>query len=221
MVAAGLLINQFLNFTDMSTDNTIGGEHIPSQQVGEQMDVVEKRSFDDEVTAIEFFQVAKKRLLDVNNWASLAGNELSSFQLTNSFGNLVERFAQEGDYLKIDIPGPGTSAGQGYDWVLVEAIIEEKEVGMEAIVLTVRPAANPLSNNIDTAHFLTEQATSTFQVKRIGKTIYAEEHGRNEQANTYTSSTVDNMRNMFVGWAASLGLSYPQWKQLVRGLLED
>ena len=73
----------------MSTDNTIGGEHIPSQQVGEQMDVVEKRSFDDEVTAIEFFQVAKKRLLDVNNWASLAGNELSSFQLTNSFGNLV------------------------------------------------------------------------------------------------------------------------------------
>lgn len=205
----------------MNTNRQIGEEHIPPQEIGEQMDVVEKRSFDNEAEAIDFFELAKHRLLNVNHWAALAGSGLSTFQLTNSFGNPVERLAQEGDYFKIDIPGPGTSLGKGYDWVFVEAIIEEREVGMEAVTLRVRPASNPLSNSVDTAHFLAEQATSTFQVKRIGRTIYAEEHGRNEQANTYTKDMVDNVRNMFVGWAASLGLSYPQWKQLVKGLLDN
>ncbi len=203
----------------MGMNEKLGKAHIPPQEIGEKMDVVEKRVFDDEATAIAFFQLVRTRLLDVNRWASLAGTEMSSFQLTNTHGNPVERLAEEGDYLKIDIPGPGTKIGKGYDWVLVEAIIEEQEVGMEAVTLRARPAPNPLSKSNDTAHFLTEQASSTFQVKRIRKNIYAEEHGRNEQANTYTVNTIDNVRNMLVGWAAMVGFSYPQWKSLVTGLL--
>lgn len=195
--------------------------NIPPQKIGEQMDVVEKRSFDDELSAMDFFELVKHRLLDVNRWSALAGTALSNFQLTNNYGNLVDRLVQEGDYLRIDIPGPGSSAGDGYDWVRVETIVEEREPGAETISVTVRPAANPLSNNNDTAHFLTEQATSTFQVKRIGTHIYASEHGRNELANTYNTNTTDNIRNMLVGWAATLGFSYPQWKSLVSGLLKD
>ncbi|MFN0256471.1 hypothetical protein [Pedobacter ureilyticus] len=196
-------------------------KHLPKQEIGEQMDVVEKRTFENEAAAIDFFILAKYRLLNVNQWSLLAGSELSNFQLTNAFGNPIEGLAKEGDYLQIDIPGPGSATGDGYDWVYIESVIEEQEVGMEAVTLRARPASNPLSTNKDTAHFLTEQATSTFQVKRIGKHIYAEEHGRNEQANTYTTSTTDNIRNMLVGWAATLGLSYPQWKSLVKGILAD
>lgn len=204
----------------MDLNENFGQKHIPAQEIGEQMDVVEKRSFDDEADAIDFFEVVRHRLLDINKWSALSGS-LSKFQLTNSFGNLVKRLVQEGDFLKIDIPGPSAGVGEGFDWVLVEAVIEEKEVGMQAVTLRVRPSLNPLSSHNDTAHFLTEQATSTFQVKRIGKHIYAEEHGRNEQTNTYTQSTADNIRNMIVGWASMLGLSYPQWKALVKALISD
>jgi len=198
-----------------------GNEHIPKQEIGEEMDVMEKRSFENKAIAIDFFKTARHRLLDVNRWAKLTGHELSSFQLVSSFGNPVEGLAGNGDYIRIDIPGPGTSVGQGYDWVLIESIVEASEVGMELVSMKVRPTASPLSNNGDTAHFLTEQATSTFQVKRIGQHVLAEEHGRNEQPNTYTMSTTANIRNMLVGWAATLGLSYPQWKSLVKGILAD
>ncbi len=198
-----------------------GREHIPPQVVGEKMDAVEKRSFKEDVEAMGFFELVRYRLLDVNHWSSLAGNGMAKFQLTDSSGNAVERLAQQGDHFKIDIPGPGSIIGNGYDWVEVESIIEERAPEMEMLTLSVRPAANPLSKNGDTAHFLTEQATSTFQVKRIGQDIYAGEHGRNEQANTYTTDAIENIRNMLVGWAATLGFSYPQWKSLVKGLLQD
>jgi len=46
--------------------------------------------------------------LDINHWAALAGNGMSTFQITNAFGNPVERLVQEGDYVKIDIPGLGS-----------------------------------------------------------------------------------------------------------------
>jgi hypothetical protein len=205
----------------MKTADDFGKQYIPKQRLGEYLDVREERTFATEAEAVDFFYVARKRLLDVNHWSSLAGTALSTFKLTNSFGNAVNRYAEVGDYLRIDIPGPGTASGDGYDWVKIEEIAEESEEGMDMISLRARPASNPLSgNNNETAHFLTEQATSTFQIKRIGKHIYAEEHGRNEQANTYTKDTLDNLRNMLVGWAAMMGFSYPQWKALVKGLID-
>lgn len=204
----------------MNTADDFGKKRIPPQQVGEHLDVREERRFDSEEEAIAFFQIAKDRLLSVNRWAEIAGTALSAFRLTNAFGNVVNRWAQVGDYLQIDIPGPGTSLGDGYDWVRIEEVAFESEDGMDMVSMTARPANNPLSGSNETAHFLTEQATSTFQVKRIGKHIYAEEHGRNEQANTYTKSGVDNLRNLFVGWAAMVGFSYPQWKALVKGLID-
>lgn len=205
----------------MKAADDFGKQYIPKQRLGEYLDVKEERTFATETEAVDFFSIARKRLLDVNHWAKLAGTALSSFQLTNAFGNVVDRYAEVGDYLRIDIPGPGTALGKGYDWVKIEEIAEEREAGMDMISLRARPASNPLSaTSNETAHFLTEQATSTFQIKRIGRHIYAEEHGRNEQANTYTASTVDNLRNMLVGWAAMVGFSYPQWKALVKGLID-
>ncbi|MCJ0743693.1 hypothetical protein [Pedobacter montanisoli] len=204
----------------MKTKNDYPDKRIPEQEVGSKVDAVEKLSLADEATAIDFFRVVKERLLSVNKWAEFAGTNMSTFQLTDASGNLVNRAAKEGDYLKIDIPGPGTALGKGYDWVKIEEIKEEGDKDTDILTMRVRPAENPLSRNPETAHFLTEQASSTFQVKRMGKHIYAEEHGRNEQANTYTSDTLDNLRNMVVGWAAMLGFSYPQWKALVKGLVK-
>jgi hypothetical protein len=62
-------------------------------------------------------------------------------------------------------------------------------------------------------------ATSTFQVKRIGNCVSAEEHGRNEVPNLETGHLLDNIRNAIVSAGAKIGFSYPQWKSLVSGLL--
>ena len=196
-----------------------GAAHVPPQQTGSEMNAVEKIELASEAEAVHFFKTVKQRLLDVNRWTEIAGGVMSDFFLTDSEGNLVQRKATGGDHIKIDIPGPGTQTGGGYDWVTIEEIKAQALNDGEVLSMTVRPAANPLTGSEDTAHFLTEEATSTFQVKRLGHAIYAEEHGRNEVPNTKTQSTVDNIRNTLVGWGAKAGFSYPQWKALVKGIL--
>lgn len=197
----------------------IGEEHVPEQYKGSEMNTVEELVCDTEAEAISIFNVVKQRLLDVNNWGEMAELPMSSFRLTDDSGKKITGPAKEGDYFKIDIPGPGTEAGKGFDWVVVESIKAGKDTESEYLSMRVRPMANPSGEASDVAHFLEDGATSTFQVKRMGTTLTAEEHGRNEVPNTDTDKTFDNARNTLVGWSAKLGLSYPQWKSLVRGML--
>ena len=199
--------------------NTPGKANVPVQYTGSTMNAVEQLELSSDAEAVYFFQTVKKRVLDVNRWAEIAGNSMSEFFLTDAVGNPVQRLATGGDHIKIDIPGPGTQVGGGYDWVTIEEIKSEVLDNAEVLSMTARPSPNPLTTEKDTAHFLRDEATSTFQVKRIGKIIYAEEHARNEVANTDTKNTLDNIRNSFVGWAAKIGFSYPQWKALVKGFL--
>lgn len=208
----------------METDrkkNNPGEAQVPAQKIGSEMNVVEKIELASDAEAIHFFQTVKSRMLDVNRWAEFAGSASSDFYLTDTDGVSVDRKARPGDHIKIDIPAPGTKTGSGFDWVSIEDIKNEFLDGAEVLSMTARPTANPLnSEDVNTAHFLKEAATSTFQVKRAGKTIYAEEHGRNEVPNTDTNYGLDNFRNMFVGWGAKIGFSYPQWKALMKGLLD-
>jgi len=193
---------------------------IPEQQTGGKLDTQARAEFTSPEEAKEFYQIAKRRLLHPSNWAEICEVPLSTFTLTDREGNTVDREAWDGDYLKIDIPGPGTHSGDSFDWVRIEKVEEEFALDSEIVSLQARPAANPKSEDTSTAHFFTAMATSTFQVKRIGKTVYAEEHGRNEVPNTDTSHLADNIRNTLIGWTAKIGLSYPQWKSLVKGIAD-
>ena len=193
---------------------------IPEQRQGGQMDTTAKAVFPSVLSAKEFYEIAKTRLLSVSDWAEICKVPVSVFTLTDTAGNEVKRQAMEGDYLKIDIPGPGTNAGDGYDWVRIEKITEETDGNQSLVSLQARPAVNPLAHETEIAHFFKNVATSTFQVRQIGNEVYAEEHGRNEVPNTDSDSITDNLRNRLVGWTAKIGFSYPQWKSLVKGLVE-
>jgi hypothetical protein len=193
---------------------------IPSQEQGSEMDAVEKATFDTPAEASAFYQVAKDRLLNVNRWAEVSALPSSTFRLCDDSGAEVDRLVKDGDYFKIDIPGPGTSSGDGYDWVKVEHLQEEAINGTNVLSIRVRPAANPNSPDQDTAHFFKDSATSTFQVKRINREVFAEVHGRNEQPNTDTGHVTDTIRNTLVGTSAKVGFSFPQWKGLVAGLVK-
>lgn len=193
---------------------------IPKQENGGKVDTSAKAEFTTLESAAAFYDTAKKRLLNVSNWSEICKLPISTFILTDNSGNTIHREASEGDYIKIDIPGPGTHAGDGFDWVRIEKITEEVDKDRATLTLQARPTANPIANEPSIAHFFTAQASSTFQIKRIGLTVFAEEHGRNEVPNTDTSSITDNVRNTLVGWTAKLGFSYPQWTSLVKGITE-
>ena len=192
---------------------------VPEQHEGRKMDTTAQAIFPSIAAARQFYGIAKSRLLNVSNWAEICKVPLSVFTLTDDTGATIRREAKEGDYLKIDIPGPGTDAGNGFDWVRIEKITEESDGTNSLISLQARPAVNPSGDDSAIAHFFTDAATSTFQVKQIGNEVWAEEHGRNEVANLDTAHLLDNIRNAIVSAGAKIGISYPQWKSLVTGLL--
>lgn len=194
---------------------------IPNQHKGGKTDLRFHSRFNTMDDASLFFQTAKTRLLDVSNWHKLCGAAPATFTLCNSNGLKVMRLARENDYFKINIPAPGNVSGGGYDWVQVEKIEEtsDQENNNNFISITVRPSKNPEYPDQDTAHFFSDDATSTFLVKRQGYVVSAEVHGRNETPNTNDTGIVDSIRNAFVAIGAILGFSKPLWQKLVKGLV--
>lgn len=189
---------------------------IPEQVLGSEMNAQSVAEFDTLEDAITFYDIAKNRLRSINTWSELCGSNTTIFKLLDSNGNDPGKF-EKGSLIKIDIPGPGTHLGNGYDWVRIEQIVD---LSKEQICgFRVRPCPNPQKKLEETAHFFTESATSTFLVKREGNKVFAEVHGRNEEPNTHVPDFFDGLRNMAIGYSAKIGFSYPQWKLLVEGIL--
>lgn len=194
---------------------------IPENESGLQTNTESSKDFDDARQAKEFYQTAKNRLLHVNEWQDLAGPATAAFQLTDEKGNDVNRIAQENDHFKIDIPGPGSGVGEGYDWVKVEAIASHEGEAEAFTAITVRPAPNFLSHKKDIAHFFDAEATSSFVVKRDRNKVTAGVYGRNEKPNINSETTTDKIRNAAVAVGAMSGFSKMEWKSLVKGFLKS
>lgn len=195
-------------------------DSIPEQREGTEVNVEEKVTFHEEEEARRFYQQVKSRLLDINHWGDISGPLSSDFRLTDAQGQEINRTPQEGDYFKIDVPAPGLSTGEGFDWVRIEKIVDSAEGVDECISIRVRPTSSPLNNNSDVAHFYTDHATSNFIVKRQKKEVTAGVYGRNETPNIEEAdSLVDKARNAIVGTGGVTIFSEMQWKALVNGLI--
>jgi hypothetical protein len=194
---------------------------VPPQYEGARKDIEQVGVSEDPNDALRLFATARKRLLDINGWDQLCGKLTSTFRLTDENGKPLSRTAQKGDYFKIDLPGPGTMEGQGYDWVCIESIEDFSDPNgtKESIVITVRPAPSPERKGENVAHFFDQRATSSFVVSREGTKVKAAVYGRNELPNTSTTQPVDKVRNAVAAVSAILGFSDIQWKNLVKGLL--
>ena len=193
---------------------------LPGKHNGSHKDIEATTEANNVEEAKSLFIKVKRRLLDVNKWNKLCGKGSAEFTLTDAKGRQVDGPPEVGFHVKIDIPGPGSGTGDGFDWVQVEAIEEgHEEQDREFIVMRVRPSANPYTTDKDVAHFFSDSATSSFLVMRENKTVTAAVLARNEIANTNNTSLIDKLRNAVVGIGAALGLSNPQWKSLVNGLL--
>lgn len=194
---------------------------VPEHQEGKIIDTESSVEFDTEEEAKQFYEQVKEKLVRVNQWDEIAGALSAKFQLVDEQGNEVDRPVRQGDNFKIDIPGPGTQSGEGYDWVKVEEVKEVTEGGIESLGIRVRPCSNPLNEKEDVAHFYSDCSTSNFIVTREGKKVTASVYDRNTKPNNAADSTIDSIRDKIVGTTAVSFFSKIQWKGLVDGLLKN
>jgi hypothetical protein len=198
-------------------------ELIPVNLNGKASDLEFSVSLPTTDVARHCYMRAVKRMQNPAIWHELAGWASASFKLIGSSGEELHRLAREGDYIRIDVPGPGPVEGGGYDWATVEKLEEyiDSSGQREWTGMKVHPCNNPLLGASDTAHFFRSEATSTFIIERNSAKVTAFYHGRNEVPNTATHKLVDNVRNALVAAGASMSLSEAQWSALSRGFLAD
>lgn len=217
---------KFWNFLSKKMMNSITEADeaiIPRQKEGAKKDIDHTVVAADENDARKLFMIARNRLVDVNHWHQYAKPITAVFWLTDSNGNKVDRTVEKGDHFKIDLPGPGSVEGSGYDWVRVEAIEDKSNADgpAEYIAFRVRPASDPKQQGENVAHFLNDRSTSTFALMRDGSEVTAAVFSRNEVPNTKTTAMTDKVRNTVVAATAVMGFSNIQWKNLMKGILDN
>lgn len=190
---------------------------IPPRKLGSHHDTVDVFCSDSPVETA--YAVARQRLLAVNEWSELNEALHTEFQLCRPDGEPIDRAATTGDIVRIDLRGPGSPSGGGYDWVTITSIEEEASVACPWIALTVSPCPMPGGTSDAAAHFYTTDATNTFVIRRVGHCVYAEVHGRNEAANLEAPPLADRLRNRAVALAGKLGIGKVQWKDWTEGMI--
>jgi hypothetical protein len=192
---------------------------IPEQTTGKEITADASVKVDD-TEAHAAFEKAKDKLLQVNDWQKMTGALGAGFQLFDADAQQVNREVRKGDFLRIDIPGPGSTAGNGFDWAKVEDLKTYNTEDVQSIAFIVRPTGNPHTNSDVVAHFYAPESTSTFTVTREKNKITAAIYDRNIEANEQASEPSDKLRNQAVGKSAKHAFSKLQWQALVNEWLK-
>jgi hypothetical protein len=108
---------------------------IPENQEGKEIAAEHSVTLNDVSAAKLLYEQAKQRLLLVHNWGKIAGKLSADFQLTDDQGTEVKRLTMKGDHFRIDIAGPGSKAGEGYDWARVEDLKEVHRARLIVLLL--------------------------------------------------------------------------------------
>ncbi|ROI05868.1 MULTISPECIES: hypothetical protein [unclassified Chryseobacterium] len=192
---------------------------VPRQKFGGFHDTESEKQFDPALIPLKF-EILKRRFFMINHWKSYCGSAFADFKLYDSNAEPVERDPQKGDFIRIDIPGPGEPEAKGYDWVEVSDICYYQDSVSESIMMTCRPCKNPKNKKNDhIAHFYSSKATSTFMISKGHAYLKTAVYGRNESPN-FKAGFIDVVRNIFVAAGGMMGIAKIQWKVLTDGFLD-
>ncbi len=192
---------------------------VPGQFTGNEIEADATVTCKGETEAKAFYSIVRDRLLSVNHWHKTAGLISAHFRLYDVKGNTVTGKAEKGHYIRIDIPGPGSKEGGGYDWANIIDIKEIDEGTVQSIGILVHPSNNPLGDKAVVAHFYAPYSSSSFIITREGTNVIATIIDRNVAPNEATSSLIDKIRHTAVGMSAIGSFSKAQWQNLVNGLV--
>jgi hypothetical protein len=195
-------------------------ELVPVNVDGVSITAQSEKSFETEDKAQLLFAAARDRLLDINNWLKLNHKLGAGFVLFHPDGTAYKKgIAQPGLYIRVEIPGPGNTAGDGYDWVRIEEVKELSDTALTSVGIRVRPSPVPGTDDEEVAHFYDQQSTSTFVVYKQGKQVNAVIFDRNTKVNTKGKSMLNKIRNILIGSGAIAAFSKIQWELLTDGFL--
>ena len=195
---------------------------VPKQVKGGYHDTESSKCFKKQQDVRHAFTLLKQRFININHWKEYAGEGGADFRLFDLEGKPVDRPPVAGDYIRIDIPGPGNIEAKGFDWVQVKKISRGflKDNEKENLLMECSPSVDPtLPDPIHIAHFYSAAATSTFMISRTEECIYACIYGRNEQPNFKNAGIPDKFRNGVIAIGGIVGISKMEWKSLTEGLL--
>lgn len=192
---------------------------VPPQKSGGFHDTETEKQFEQALIPLKF-EILKKRFFSIHQWKSYCGEAFAAFKLYDFNGNPVERDPQKGDFVRINIPGPGETEAKGYDWVKIEDICYYGDSISESIMMICRPCSDPSNKEKKhIAHFYSSRATSTFMISRNSTHLKAAVYGRNESPN-FNAKFIDIIRNLIVAAGGMMGVAKIQWKQLTDGFLD-
>src|SRR5690606_9229588 len=195
----------------------------PHSSNGEKIKSYHELSLSSTQIANQQFKQLRLRLFNINEWKNFFGNPSPEFVLMDQNVSVKTELPEKGDFIRIDLPGPGTVAGEGYDWVIIEEVYELENEAEEfnEVHLKVRPAPNPEKPENETAHFYTENSSSEFCVGRKKNMLYGWVKATGEEPNIEEAKgLVDKLRNIVVGFSAKSGLSELQWEQFMNSMLK-
>ncbi|SDQ10138.1 hypothetical protein SAMN05421664_0483 [Chryseobacterium soldanellicola] len=193
---------------------------VPQQKKGGFHDTESEKTFDNPAITSQKFEILKERFLSVNNWKKYCGKHSADFKLFDAYGNFVDKKSEIGDFIRIDIPGPGDVEAKGYDWVQIISMFDEEDDNFAKIIITCRPSVIPdKKKHRHIAHFYSDKASSTFIISREGNVLKTGVYGRNETPN-FNTGFLNKIRNIFITLGGIAGISKIQWKTLSDGLLD-
>ena len=193
----------------------------PTQKGGGRSDTYSSVTLADIALADAHYELAKTRLININEWQQIAGKRSAAFKLFDAHGQPKEGNICLHDHFRIDVPGPGPTAGDGFEWVQVVEMYEQNTGVQKTFQMTVQPVPSPLNQKEAVAHFFSDDASSTFIVAQHVKNVVAEVHGRNEMPNTESANIIDKVRNTVIASFGILGFSKMQWKQLTEAIIRN
>ncbi len=194
---------------------------VPKQIDGAFHDTESQNEFSMSETAEQMYSRLKERFLDLKSWKSYCGEASTDFQLYNASGEYEERDPIVGDYIRIDIPGPGNFETGGYDWVEIIFKSDQfsKDDEMESLLMICRPSKPPHSSINHPAHFYGVETTSSFRISRGDNFIRVGIYGRNEKPNLGHVGFLNKIRHILISIGGFARATKIQWKCLADGLL--
>jgi hypothetical protein len=195
---------------------------IPEQYKGREIIAEQHRACEGREQYKQALRVAIGRLKDVNNWHKITGMKFAEFNLMDASGeHIMHVEPQVGMHFRVNISGPATSSGEGYDWVKIVQVEDFKEGDYEGSYITVQPSDNPTASDNHTAHFYDAASSSTFMVVGKYPELSALVIDRNVSVNKNNESLGDEVRNALFGGAGMVAFSKMQWQMLSDGLVAE
>ncbi|GEQ85882.1 hypothetical protein ULMS_13900 [Patiriisocius marinistellae] len=193
----------------------------PKQKKGDFHEIVSMKTSPNISIAKSNYSELYKRLKAINNWESFSDKVKASFYLVDAKTLKITTTFKTGNFVKIDIPGPGNPSGNGFDWTDIINVQESKENDdYPFLTFTLKPCKSPENSKDVVAHFFDDESTNTFVVRRMGTYLFAEVHGRNQQKNIKDIPLKDTIRNAAILMGNTIGLAGLNWLGLTDALLQ-